>query len=277
MNAGLETVATLETVDRRVLGAFVCIDAITGTRVMQPLGVVTAAWTVRPNRSAVYVVFSGAGYDSLTAQFVLRGTWPVAEGFEVVLHDPTRRYLARRVTVHAPMSVPIIGPSPGGVAPNPAVATALGTAGAIFNPQRVLLYAAPSAPVGPSWSTIHASVVRQGSSPAVGLPAVLRVVRQSDGVLLSSGQTDANGEALLAVAGLTMQPSTSTTGPVMVATVAVTVTAYVDPASLTQPPDWVANPDDILGNPTNPVLVQGSQTVQMGSGIELTLSFALAV
>jgi hypothetical protein len=268
----------LETVDRRVLGAFVCVDAITGLSVVQPIPVSTPQWTVKPNRSGVYVIFDGPGFDALTTQFVPAGTWPAAVSFEVTLRDASRRYLPRRANVKAPMTVPAIGPSPGGVVPNPAVTAALANPAAVFDPQRVTLYPLPSAAVGPNWSTIHASVTRQGTTPPTGLPwAVLRVVRKSDGVVLATGQTDTSGEALLAVVGLTMKASTSASGPVTVSTVPVTVTAYFDPGVLTQPQGWIANPDDILSNLTNTALKSSSQQVQMGPGVELSLSLAIAV
>ncbi len=242
----------LETVDRRALGAFICVDAITGLSVVQAIPVSAGPWTVKPNRSGVYVIFDGPGFDALTGQFIPTGTWPAAVSFEVTLTDANRRYLPRRASVKAPMAAPTIG--------------------------RVTLYPLPSSAVGPNWSTIHASVTRQGTTPAAGLPwAVLQVVRQSDKAVLATGQSDANGEALLAVVGLTMQAGTSASGPVTVSTVPVTVTAYFDPTVLTQPQGWIANPDDILSNLTNATLKSTSQTVQMGPGMELSLSFAIAV
>jgi hypothetical protein len=268
----------LETVDRRVLGAFICVDAITGLSVVQPIPVSTAQWTVKPNRSGVYVIFDGPGFNALTTQFVPAGAWPAAVSFEVTLMDANRRYLPRRANVKAPMTVPTIGPSPGGVVPNPAVTAALANSASVFDPQRVTLYPMPSAAVGPNWSTIHASVTQQGTTPAKGLPwAVLQVVRQSDKAVLAEGQTDTNGEALLAVVGLTMKASTSASGPVTVSTVPVTVTAYFDPSVLTQPQGWIANPDDILSKMTNTALKSSSQQVQMGPGVELSLSFAITV
>jgi hypothetical protein len=206
------------------------------------------------------------------------GAWPAAVSFEVTLMDANRRYLPRRANVKAPMTVPTIGPSPGGVVPNPAVTAALANSASVFDPQRVTLYPMPSAAVGPNWSTIHASVTQQGTTPAKGLPwAVLQVVRQSDKAVLAEGQTDTNGEALLAVVGLTMKASTSASGPVTVSTVPVTVTAYFDPSVLTQPQGWIANPDDILSKMTNTALKSSSQQVQMGPGVELSLSFAITV
>lgn len=267
----------LENVDRRVLGAFICVDAITGNSVVDPMLVSAAPWTVRPNRSGIYVIFNGPGLSALTTQFVPSGSWPARVSFEVTLQDPNRRYLPRRANALAPMTVPVIGPSPGGAVPNPAVTAALANPTAVFDPQQVTLYPQPSAAIGANWSTIHASVTNT-ATPAAGLPwAVLRVIRQSDGAVLATGQTDANGEALLAVVGLTLQTSTSGTGPVTVSTVAATVKVYFDPSVLAQPPGWIANPDDILDNLANAALLSGGQDVQLASGQELNLSFAIAV
>jgi hypothetical protein len=278
VSAGTGSLATLETVDRRVLGAFVCVDAITGTQVRQSISVSAAPWKVKPNRNGIYVIFDGPGFESLTTQFVPGTPWPAAVGFDVTLRDGSRSYLPRRATLRAPMSVPTIGPSPGGAVPNPAVVAALADPNAVFNPQRVAVYPSPSAAVGPHWGAIHASVTQQGTVPPKGLPwAVLRVVRKSDGVVLAAGQADVNGEALLAVVGLRTQASTSPTGPVMVSTVAATVTAYVDPSGLSQPPGWISNPDDILSSVPNPALRSNSQPVQIGSGIEMSLSFAIQI
>ena len=118
--------------------------------------------------------------------------------------------------------------------------------------------------------------MKQGTTPPVGLPwAVLQVIRQSDNTVLAAGQTNSNGEALLAVVGLTSQPSTSTSGPVTVSTVAATLKAYFDPSVLSQPAGWVSNPDDILGNLTNAKLQSASQTVQLSPGQELSLGLTL--
>jgi hypothetical protein len=156
------------------------------------------------------------------------------------------------------------------------VTAALANPTAVFDPQRVTLYPQPSAAVGPNWSTIRASVT--DASTAAGLPwAVLQVIRQSDGTVLATGQTDANGEALLAVVGLKLQTSTSGSGPVTISTVAATVKVYFDPSVLTRPPDWIPNPDDILDNLSNATLRSGGQDVQLASGQELNLSFAIAV
>jgi len=268
-----------ELVDRRVLGAFVCIDAMTGTSVANPVPVTSPQWNLKPNRSGVYVIFDGPGMSALTTQFIPSATWPATPTtFEVTLQDPNRRYLPRRANVGAPMTVPVIGTAPAGSTTNPAALAALADPKSVFDPQQVPLYPAPSAPIGSNWAVIHASVVRSGTTPPQGLPwAVLQVVRDSDNTVLATGQADASGEALLAVIGLSMKASTTGTGPVTVSTVDVTIKALFDPAALTQPSGWIPNPDDILTNLSNPAFKSTSQPVQLESGQELSMSFAISV
>jgi len=240
---------TIESVDRRILGAFICVDAITGLAVTAPIQVSAPGWKIKPNRSGIYVIFDGPGLTALTTQFIPGSTWPASPiPLEVRLQDSGRHFLPRRANVQA----------------------------AVLDLQRVTLYPLPSASVGPNWCTIHASVMKQGSTPPMGLPwAVLQVTRQSDGRVLATGQTNANGEALLAVVGLTSQPSTSTSGPVTVSTVVANLKAYFDPSVLSQPPGWVANPDDILSNLTNAKLQSASQIVQLSPGLELSRGLTL--
>lgn len=268
----------IESLDRRILGAFVCVDAISGNTITTPIPVTTQQWTVKQNRSGVCVIFNGPSFDALTSQFIPSGTWPPPASFEVKLQDPNRRYLPRRANVKAPLSVPTIPPAPVGSAVNPAVVAALQDPTTVFDPQPVRLYPSPSAPVGPNWAVIHASVVKSGSNPPQGLPwAVLQITRDSDRSVLATGQADARGEALLAVLGLSTKPNTSGTGPVTVSTVPATVTAFFDPTVLSRPASWIPNPDDILSNLSNAALKSSAQSLPLASGQELSLTFAISV
>lgn len=255
----------IESVDRRVLGGFVCVDAITGTTVIPPIRATSDQWRLRANRSGVYAIMDGPGLSNLTTQFLPHGAWPAAVAHDVLLIDPNRRYLTRRAKVTAPAHVPTIPPDP--VKP-----------AGVFVPQAVAVYPSPSSPVGSNWTTIHASVVRQGTNPPVGLAsAVLLVTRNSDHAVLATGQTDANGEALLAVLGLKVQANTHGHGPVTVSSVAATITAYFDPSALHQAAGWVPDPDDILHNVANPALKSANHAAQLSAGQELALSFSIAV
>jgi hypothetical protein len=267
-----------EQVDRRILGAFICVDAISGNSVSNPLPVTTKDWTLKANRSGVYVIFNGPGFDSQTTDFLPSRAWPGPVSFEVTVQDPSRRYLPRRANVKAPMRVPAIPPAPPGSSVNPAVVAALKDPTTVFDPQRVQLYPAPSAPFGPNWAVIHASVTRSGVVPTKGLPwAVLQVIRISDNSVLASGQSDTSGEALLAVPGLSVQPNTSGAGPVTLSTVAVTVWAFFDPGYLNNPANWIPNPDDIILNLSNSTLKSASQPVSLSAGQELSMSIAISV
>jgi len=266
-----------EPVDRRILGAFVCVDAITSSSIVNPVSVTAPQWSVKPNRSGTYIIFNGPNLYLSTTQFVA-GAWPTQTSFEVTLQDPNGRYLPRRASVQTSLTVPAIPPAPPGATSNAAAIAALGQSGAVFNPQQVALYRAPSAGFGPNWAVIHASVNRAGTTPPQGLPwAVLQVTRNSDNTVMVNGQADTSGEALLAVAGLTIETNPTGTGPVTLSTVAVTVTAYFDPTRLTPLPGWIPNPDDILNSLPNAALASASQTVQLGSGQELLMNFALSV
>ena len=56
-----------ENVDRRILGAFICIDAITSSSVIPAVPVTPPPqWIVRPNHSGTYVIFDGPGFEPQT-------------------------------------------------------------------------------------------------------------------------------------------------------------------------------------------------------------------
>lgn len=254
-----------ESVDRRILGAFVCVDAITATTIVPAIPVVAdPGWTVIPNHSGVYVIFDGPGMNSLTGQFIPTGTWQPDVQFQVTLQDPNLAYLPRRASLSVPFAVPA----------NPAVPT---TPTDVFIPQQITVYPSPSAAVGPNWAVIRASVTQSGTTTTTPLPwAYLRVVQSSNNQVLASGLTYTNGEALLAVIGLTVQPTTSGTGPVTTSVTPATVTAYFDPTILSQPSGWIPNPDNISTNLSN-LKSSGPQTVQLSSGEEFPMSFQISL
>ena len=255
----------IENVDRRVLGAFVCVDAITGNSIVPAIPVSAPDWKVKPNRNGVYVIFDGPGLDNKTTQFIPTGDWSHQQTLEVSLRDPSLRYLPRRASLKAPFAVPAYPP-----VPNPPTG--------VFAPQKIAVYPSPAAIIGPNWASIHASVTRAGSNPLKGLPwAVLRVTKDSDHSVMANGQTNQNGEALLAVVGLTVQANTGGGGPVTISTVAATITAYFDPSVLSQPTGWIPNPDDILNTLSNPALKTASHAVQLTSGQVMALNFAITV
>lgn len=263
-----------ESVDRRVLGAIRCVDAITGNSVLNALSVTSSQLTLRPNRSALYVIFNAPGLSAQTTQFDPVLPWPSPSTFEISIQDPSRRYLPRRAKVQVPRKLPPpIDPSqpfdPAKVLSDPAV---------VFNPQPVSLFPSPSSPVSPNWAVIHISVIRSGSTPPKGLPwAAVQVSRTDNKAVLATTIGDARGEALLAIPGLGPEISGSASGSVTQATVNVTVTSWFDPSVLNQPSGWIPNPDDILTNLASASLKTASLTTQVGPGQTVNRSLAISV
>jgi hypothetical protein len=92
----------------------------------------------------------------------------------------------------------------------------------------VSLFPAPAAPTWPGWAVVRASVA--GAVSGAGLAnALVRVVRQSDGVLLGAGMTDARGEALVAVQGIPSTTFDEGAGPVLATEIAVRLEVIRDP------------------------------------------------
>ena len=239
-----------ESIDQRVLGGCVFIDAITGTSIGDPLKVSSANLQIRGNRSGVYVVWNAPGLSSLTTQFnPAASQWSAAQKFEVTVEDPGRRYLSRRTNIEIPQSL------------------------ATLDPQPILLYASPSGELAPNWAVIRASVT---DGAGAGLPwAVVQIIK-SDDTVAATGVTDAHGEALLAVMGLGVQVSAASSGAVTEITIAVIVRAWFDPGVLTQPVGWVSNPDDILSNLSNPALKTASMSGALGAGQILVAAITIS-
>jgi hypothetical protein len=260
-----------ESVDRRILGAFVCVDVITGSSIPGPLLASNPTWTLRPNRSGIFVIFDGPGFDAQTNQFVPVGTWPTAVPFEVTIEDPQNRYLPRRANVKAPQAVPTVTSANKG--------TVIHDSTTVFDPQPVKLYPTAATPVSPNWAVIFVSVVRSGVVPVQGLPwAYVQVNSIPAGTsALAEGVTGSNGDSILAVRGLSAQVSSSSGGPLTETKIPVTVQAWFDPSVLQQPAGWVSNPQDISGNLTSPNLRTNSQNESIGAGQIVSVTLAISV
>ncbi len=263
-----------ESVDRRVLGAIRCVDAITGNSIGNALSVTSSQLLLRANRKSIYVIFNAPKLDPQTAQFDPMLPWPAAAPFEVSIQDPSRRYLPRRAMVQAPQTLPpAIDPSqpfdPAKVLGDPAI---------VFNPQPVPLFPSPAAPVSPNWAVIYISVIRSGSTPSKGLPwCIVRVARSDNQAVLATTVGDARGEAVLAIPGLGPEVSGSDTGAVTQATVAVAVTAWFDPSVTSRPSNWIPNPDDMLNNLATGLFKTGNLTSSVGPGQTVSRSLAISV
>jgi hypothetical protein len=247
-----------ENVDRRALAGFSCVDAITSLSILSPLSVTGTPLVLRRNRSGVFAVMDAPGFTALTTEFLAPAptAWPAPASYEITIQDPSLRYLSRRAKISAPQPLPVI--------PGP-----------LTLPQRVAMYPTPAAPVEPNWAVIRVSVV-SNATPAGPLPwAVIQVQGASNPA--PAGLTNQNGEALIAVPGLGLKLSSSSTGSVTETTTPATVTAWFDPTTLGQPKGWVPNPDDILLNLSSPQWKSASQAVQLGSGQTVFVTITISI
>ena len=245
------TLRVMESVDRRLLGGFVFIDAITSTAIESPLPVTSNQLQLKANRSGVYAIFNGPGFNALTNEFIPNTPWPPLQKFEIAVQDTSLRYLGRRAQIQAPQDLT-----------------------GVFTPQQVPLYPSPSATVETNWAAVRVSVKSNASAP---LPWAVVQVLLSDHTVAATGMADSRGEALLAVTGLGIQVTSHATDPVTEATTPVTVQAWFDPGVLNQPKDWVPDPDDILGNLGNPSLKTGTQTGALGARQTLVVGITISI
>ncbi|MEP7306021.1 MAG: hypothetical protein ABJA98_10935 [Acidobacteriota bacterium] len=249
----------LDTVDRRVLGAFRCVDAFSRQSVLDPLAVGGRALDIRRNASGVFVVFQALGLRDLTLQFNPTAPWPSARAFEVTIVPAGARYFARRAQLSLPRKpTPVNDPD------------------SSMRPQDVTLFPGPAAVLGFNWAVVRVSVTKGVSR--IGVPwAMLRLTRDSDAAVLATGMSDRQGEAVLAVPGIGQSASVSDEGDVMTTTVAATVTAYVDPDNFIRSDTWLPDPDDVLNDLDNPVLKTLTQAVKIGRGTQSHFEMPIAV
>jgi hypothetical protein len=248
----------LDTVDRRVLGAFRGVDACSRQPILDPL-VVDSALDLRRNASGLFVVFQATGLRDLTLQFDPTAPWPTATGFEIAMRPVSARYLPRRAQVHLPRKpTPISDPDSSMI------------------PQDITLFPGPAAVLGLNWAVVRLSITTGVNK--TGVPwALLRLTRNSDTVVLAVGMSDARGEAVLAVTGIGQSTNIDDDGDVLTTTVDATVTAYVDPGNLDRANTWLPDPDDVLNHLDNPVLKTITQAVKIGRGTQSHFDMPIAL
>jgi len=233
---------TAELLDRRVLGGIRFVDGVTGLPIQRMLAV--SAPNVRwiRNRSGDYVVAGAPGLEAHVAAFAAAPGAPPPGTLNMTLtvSDPLGEYLPRRATMELPRDPdPTHGDQPG----------------SLFRPVAVALYPAPIARTAPGWAVLRVS--------APGRPgALLKVVEDDTDHVLARGQTDARGEALVAVPGIPVTTFNTGTGPVLATEVAANVQliAAEDGAKLSDP-DELEHGD-----------ISNSAPVQLASGRSLSLS-----
>lgn len=211
-----------ERILHNVTVALRCVDGNSGRLLAAPIVRAPGERLLR-NGSGVYVLIDR----------------PQLPALAVTVEDPTRARLPRRAHIPLPRDA------------DPAHA---GAPNSLFRPVDLALYPAPAAAAPSGWAAVRVTVIGTGDNRPLG-PALVRVTRTSDGVLLGRGVTDwrgrAAGEALVAVPGVPAITFSSGGGPggddeeddgaVLVSQIAVSIEAVFDPLGEGSPPD----PDDL--------------------------------
>jgi hypothetical protein len=220
--------------DRRVLGALRFTDAVTALPIDAPLTVTAPGVRWILNRRAQWVIASAPGMATHETEFLTPPVTPplgdVVVSFAV--SDPSGRWLPRVGSIALPR--------------DPDAAHA-GQAQSLFAVQDIPMYPAPAAPTQRGWAVVRASVA--GSTPGSTLPhALVRVVRDSDGVRIGAGMSDARGEALIAVEGIPSALLGDGDGPVVATDIAVHLQVVADPnaGDAPDPDDLEARRDELL-------------------------------
>lgn len=178
----------LERVEQRVLGAIEFVDAISGTRVREPLAIDAPTLRLSPNASALYVIRSATKLESFTDAFEAQPT-TVPSGlpsYDLSVRDPQRRYLARRATVALPRAAtPVTDPA------------------SVLRPIVIKLHPSAARVVDPVWAALRVFVHVMDAGKKIGVAnALVRLTPSLAGATALFALTDARGEALLAVTGV---------------------------------------------------------------------------
>jgi hypothetical protein len=211
MNLAFRPRRIIETVDRRVLGAFEFVDAVTRLPVStpatlqprsadvggSPISPALDEYTlrIRQNRRGLWVILRAPFFDTYTSTFegpaAPPETTPTPLRLRLGVTDIGEYYQPQEFDITLPRSL------------DPAAADS------IFNPVQIGVLRAPSAPVLDGWSVLRVLVTQAGAE-ANRLPGVLlrvfRSPRAPSDVPIGLGMTDwrggIRGEALVAVTGI---------------------------------------------------------------------------
>lgn len=179
----------VEDLEFRVWAALRPVDAVSRRPLDAPLRVHGIGQRWRRNVSDLLVLHELSEPVGRRAQFEeYEATFPapIAVAPPVVirstLEDPRGRYLSRTVTIELPRADAGAGQPP------------------LFEPIDVPMYPAPSAPLAAPWSVLRVQVAR-GGRPAGGCAITVHEVGD-EAQVLGRGQSDARGEAVVAVPGV---------------------------------------------------------------------------
>lgn len=175
----------IELLDRRALGALEFVSAVTSARVLGPLRVSAAGARIAANRSGLYVIHQLDALDEHSAAFAAPPSQPPALSLplEVEVSDPAGHYSSRRCALALPRRD-----------------VAFDQADSLLAAVRFQLYPAVSHRPAAGWAVLRARVLDRLELPIRN--ALLQVQTDEAGARGSRAITDANGEALLFVAGV---------------------------------------------------------------------------
>jgi hypothetical protein len=233
---------SVDLLDRRVLGGVRFVDAVTGLPVSRTLAVSAPKVGWIHNSSGDYVVASAPGLEAHEDAFSAPPGVPDVGSVAITLtvRDPLGEYLPRRATVRLPRDPDLTH------ADQPA---------SLFRPVGVPLYPAPIARTAPGWAVLRVTAQEWPG-------ALLKVVQDGTNQVLGRGQSDARGEALVAVPGIPVTTFNTGMGPVLATQVAAQLQVFAG-AGGAEPSD----PDQLEEQPPSK-----SAPVQLASGRSLSLS-----
>lgn len=246
----------VEDVERRVWAALRPIDAVTRLAVDNALRVQGAGQHWLRNRGGLLVLQEVDEPATQREEFATyqesfaAPTAVAAVTIRATLEDPRRRYLPRSVSIDLPRA-DTAGP---GVLPP------------LFEPFDVPMYPAPSAPLGAPWAVLRLHVER-GGLPAAGCAISVHEVGDETAVL-GRGQSDARGEAVVAVPGVPLFIPSG--GPnAFVRELAAEATVVFEPTA-TAPPDT-----DTLARASGAGFLRATVAVVIASGRTTPLTINL--
>jgi hypothetical protein len=256
-------------IERRYFGALKFIDKATGFHLNRSMQLLSDGLSFVRNRSNLYVIKQATGLAAYSEAFDAAPSEPATASlsFNVEVNDPVGQYLPRVIEVRLPRDA------------DPANAS---DQNSLFQAIDVELYAAPNANIMANWSTVRVSINQSdpdlGQVPLVG--GLLRVIRNSDDEVLSSGLSDQRGEALVIVPGVPITQFADDLDedeefdpdvvlPVVISEIPARLELSLVPAQA-----WPANPDLLELNHSTNIVATQNLTLRTGRMEKLAIQLA---
>jgi hypothetical protein len=213
-----------ENTDRRILATIRPIDAILKLPLANRMCINSPGLLLVYNLHGEAVLMDAPGLGRYGYSFDLPADAPALESVELVvkLRDPAFRYLPRQLHLDLPRD------------PDPAHAD---QSTSVFQALEAEMFPAPASPVLGTWAVVRATVRERDSRER--LPWTLIQVRRGNEVV-GQGQSDARGEALIAVPGIPFFMPGGGGNATVTREITVTFRAFFDSDHLSRlPPDGI--------------------------------------